>query len=564
MDLERASFLSHWREISEYIMPRRPRFNTSEINRGEKKNQKIIDSTGVMALRTLRSGMMSGITSPARPWFRLTTPDSSLAEFGPVKKWLSDVQQGMSDIFLKSNLYNALPILYGDMGAFGTAAMLVDEDFEDTLRFNPFPIGSYHIANNEKLKVNVFHREFKLTVRQVVEKFGQYDEKTGKAKWDNFSTYIKNMWDRSQYETWIELRHFITPNKEFDPKKLNAKFKRYQSCYYESGYLTNGQANYFTQNDSLFLRESGYDYFPVLAPRWELSGEDVYGSDCPGMSALSDVKALQTLQKRNLQAVEKMVNPPMIAPSSMADSKASILPGDITYADERDGQKGFRPVHEVSPRLNELLIVIQNHQQRIDKAFFADLFLMLTNTDRREITAREVEERHDEKLLALGPVLEQLNQDLLDPLIDIAFDIMLSQGRIPEIPNELRGVPLKVEYISIMAQAQKLIGLSSVERFAGFIGQVAAAVPTVLDKLDADQLVDVYGDLTSVPPGVVRPDEEVQQMRAQREQQARAMQQAEMMKSVAGSAKDLSQTDLGGNNALNRMISDANSGALVQ
>jgi hypothetical protein len=563
LDNERTSFISHWRDIGDYLLPRRPRFNTWETNRGDKKNQKIIDSTAMMALGTLRSGMMSGITSPARPWFRLTTPDPALAEFGPVKQWLHDVQERMSTAFLRSNLYNALPLIYGDMGAFGTAAMLMEEDFDDVVRFYPFPIGSYWIANNEKLQVNIFMREFRMTVRQLVDRFGRKDSK-GKPDWSIFSTHVRNLYERSQYEAWIEVRHVIQPNKEYNPSLFHNKYKKFSSCYYESGTMQGTNANYMGSDENKFLRESGYDYFPVLCPRWELYGEDVYGSDCPGMRSLGDNKALQILQKRHMQAIEKMVNPPMVAPPSMKNVKTSILPGDITYADERDGQKGFRPAHEVNPRLQEMLLSIQDHQERIRRSFFEDLFLMLAQSDRRQITAREIDERREEKLLALGPVLEQLNQDLLDPLIDNAFNIMVEQNQIPKPPEELQGMPLKVEYISIMAQAQKLIGISTAERFTGFVAQLSAVNPEVLDKVDFDQLVDVYGDMTSIAPGIIRPDEDVNEIRAQRAQAQQAAAQAEQLKLVAGGAKELSQTTMEGDNALTRIIDEANAGNLVQ
>ena len=188
---------------------------------------------------------------------------------------------------------------------------------------------------------------------------------------------------------------------------------------------------------------------------------------------------------------------------------------------------------------------------------------MLANSDRREITAREIDARQEEKLLALGPVLEQLNQDLLDPLIDIAFQIMDRQGLIPEPPQELQGMDLKVEYISIMAQAQKLAGIATIERFAGFVSSVAAMDPSVLDKIDTQQMIDVYGDRLSLQPGIVRPDEEVQAMMAQK-QQAQMNQQA--MASIAQGAnamKQLSSADMTSDNALTRLIDNANAGALT-
>lgn len=553
LENERSSFLSHWRDLSDFILPRRARFTVTDVNRGDRRNQKIIDSTASLAHRTLRSGMMSGVTSPARPWFRLTTPDPSLGDFGPAKAWLHIVTTRMATVFLRSNVYNVLPIIYGDMGTFATASIGVEEQFDDSLiRCYPFPVGSYCIANNDKLKVDVFTRTFQMTVRQLVQRFGQKNQ-SGSADWSNFSTYVKNLWDEAKYETWVQVSHAIAPNKEFDPDKVHSKFKRYGSCYYETGAM-GAERSYIQDGEETYLREAGYDNFPILCPRWEITGEDVYGTDCPGMTALGDIKQLQLGEKRSLQAIEKMINPPMIGPSSLKTVKASILPGDITYSDEREGQKGFRAAHEINIRISELEQKQGQVRQRIQRAYYEDLFLMLASSDRRQITAREIDERHEEKLLALGPVLEQLNQDLLDPLIDNTFEIMLRRGLIPEPPKELQGQNLKVEYISIMAQAQKYVGLAGIERFTGFAQNIIAAVPTAADKIDTDQLLDVYGDLTSIPPGIVRSDEDVASMRAQRDQAAQQQHAAEVAQQSAGAAKALSETSLEGDNALTRML----------
>lgn len=565
LDAEQSSFLSHWRDLADFIFPRRPRFTVSDVNKGDRRNQKIYDSTATLAARTLRSGMMSGVTSPARPWFRLTTPDPDLAEYGSVKEWLHHVSQNMSTAFLKSNLYNCLPITYGDMGAFATGCMSIEEDFQDIVRFYPFPIGSYKIANNEKMKVDVFMRDFRMTVRQLINKFGPMEMNSREIDWSRFSEQVKQFWDRGEYETWIDVTHVIKPNPDYDPKKIQSKFKKYLSCYYEQGYSGgNGSgAELLPQDFDRYLSEKGYDMFPILAPRWEVTGEDVYGTECPGMTALGDIKQLQVQEKRIAQAIEKMVNPPMTGPTSLRNSKASILPADITYVDIREGQQGFRPAHEVNFRVSELEGKQAQIRQRISRAFYEDLFLMLANSDRREITAREIEERHEEKLLALGPVLEQLNQDLLDPLIDNTFNIMLRQNRLPPPPKEIQGMDLKVEYISVMAQAQKVVGIGGVERFASFVGSIAAANPEVMDKVDMDQMVDVYGDLTSVPPSIVRTDEMVagiRQNRANAQKQAKA---AELIQQGAGAAKDLSQSNLSEDNALGALLAQGNAGRIV-
>lgn len=563
LENERSSFLPLWRDLNDYILPRRARFTVSDVNRGDRRNQKIIDGTATMAARTLRSGMMSGITSPARPWFRLSTPDPSLADFGPVKEWLDKVGQLMSTTFLRSNLYNVLPITYGDMGVFATSALSMEEDFDDVIRFYPFPVGSFKISNNDRLKVDVFSRDFRMTVRQIVQRFGQKNQATGSAMWDNFSPQVKNAWDRGEYETWIDVCHIVNPNEDYDQSKSHSKFKKYSSCYYEAGSSTAGTGLSSDNDGGLYLRESGHDYFPILAPRWEVTGEDSYGTDCPGMVSIGDTKALQLLQRRKSQAVEKKINPAMVGPQSLKNSKASILPGDITYSDEREGQKGFRPAHEVNLSLSEVIEDIREHQGRIDKAFFADLFLMLSQSDRRQITAREVDERHEEKLLALGPVLEQLNQDLLDPLIDNTFDIMVKQNKIPPPPEELQGVQLKVEYISIMAQAQKLVGLAGIERFAGFVGQLQATHPEAGDKVDTDHMIDAYGDAVGISAKIIRSDDEVSGIRQGRQKAQQQQAQVDQIQQSAGAARNLSATDMSGDNALTRILKQAQAGQLA-
>lgn len=544
--------MNHWRDLGDFILPRRPRFNVYDVNKGDRRNQKIIDSTGTLAARTLRSGMVGGITSPARPWFRLTDDDPELAEFASAKRWLATISDRMGTVFLRSNIYNSFPIIYGDAGIFSTAAMMVEEDFDDVIRTYPFPIGSYMIANDAKLRVNVFFREFRYTVRQVVEKYGTYNKKSGSPQWEKFSDKVKTLYDEGNMEAWIDICHVIQPNEDFDEGKIESKYKKFSSYTYERG-AVNG--NPYDQKDERYLKESGYDHFPVLAPRWEVNGEDAYGTSCPGMDALGDIKQLQLMSKRKAQAIEKGVNPAMVGPVSLRTSKASILPGDITYTDEREGVKGFRPAHEMNLDISHLVEDIRDIRFTVKRAFFEDLFLMLSQSDRREITAREIEERHEEKLLALGPVLEQMNQDLLDPLIDITFMMMDRQGMIPPPPPELQGRRLKIEYLSVMAQAQKLVGISSVERFTSYIANYTANTKdmTMVRKFNAGKTLDDYADRLGINPMNIRSDEEVADIAAQEQRQQQAVAAAETMKTAAGAAKDLAGADMSGDNALTRM-----------
>lgn len=561
---ERTTFLAHWRDLGENILPRRPRFQTFDVNRGDRRNQKIIDSTATLAVRTLRSGMMAGLSSPSRKWFMLSVADPQLSLNDAVKEWLHDVTTLMSDVFLRSNLYNKLPIIYGDIGVFATGALLIEEDFKSVVRFEAFPVGSYFISCNERGDVDTFFREFRMTVRNLLKKFGT-KLPNGEWDWRNFSSYVKQAYDNSQDEAWVEVRHVVYPNDEYDPRKLESKFKKYRSTYYESGYGI-GDNNNYTQvfDQDIFLRDKGYDNFPVLCPRWEVNAEDAYGNECPGIDALGDIKALQLLHKRKAQGIEKKINPPMKGPTALKGVKTSILPGDITYTDEREGQKGLTPIHEVNISIKEVLEDIREHQERIKRCFFEDLFRLFIDDPRAQPrTAEEIKEKAGEKLLAIGPVLEQLNQDLFDKLIDITFLFMLRQEMIPRPPKEIQGMELHVDYVSIMAQAQKLIGISGIERLISGTQAMAQIDPSVTDKINGDMWIDEYADILGVNPKLIRTDEEVAQIRQARAAAMQKKQQEEAVASNSRAVKDLSQADIGGDNALNALLDQAKAGQPV-
>ncbi|MCC3733701.1 portal protein [Rouxiella badensis] len=518
LENERTTFDPHWRELSDFILPRGSRFLTSDRNKS-KRNTNIIDPTATLANRTLSSGMLSGITSPTRPWFTLGTPDPDMMDYGPVKLWLETVRNRMNDVLNKSNWYQSLPIVYGQLGTFGTNAMALLEDDEDVIRTHPFPIGSYYLSNSDRLQVDTVYRKFSMTCRQIVQKFGL----------NNVSNGVKSAWASQQYEQWFEIVHVVEPNINRDTGKLNSKNKRISSVYYEHG----------GDSDQL-LSESGFDDMPIMAPRWDINGEDAYGSSCPGMIALGGVKALQLEQRRKAQAIDKLVNPPMVGPTSLKNQRASLLPGEITYVDQVSNQTSFQPAYAINPRISELVADIQDTRELINSSYFVDLFMMLANNNPRSMAVEAVTELKEEKLLMLGPVLERLNDEFLDPSIDRVFNIMARKNMFPPAPQELAGMPLRVEYISVMAQAQKAIGIGAIERFVGFVGGIAQAKPEAFDKINVDKMIDDYGNMVGVPATTIASNDDVQAIRAQRAEQQQKQQAFEQSMAAAQGAKALS------------------------
>lgn len=529
----RTSWEPQWRRVSDHISPWDAQWDPSQQNNGQRKTQKIVNNTATQALDTLASGMMSGLTSPARPWLLLTVPDPDLAKWEPAKRWLHDVTRGMLDLFHRGNLYTALPMGYHDLGGYGVWSAAVLEDDDDDMRTYPMAMGTYWLASSSRGVTDTAVREFRMTVRQLVEQFGER----------GVSLKVKNAYDTGRREGWIDVVHVVTPNDDYQPDALEAKYKRWSSCYYESSGNADG-----------FLRESGYDSFPLVAPRWQVSSGSIYGVS-PGIKAIDDVVALQTMEKRLAQGIEKMVNPPLQGPSSAMQQLVNNIPGGTTFMGDADLQRGgFRELHQVSLNLQHLETMIARSEQRIDRTFFVDLFLMLAQSDRRQITAREIEERHEEKLLMLGPVLERLNDELLDPLVTRGFEIMTKRGLVPPPPQEMEGMPLKVEYISILAQAQKMVGLQSIDRFVGFVGNLAQVYAEGLDKVNFDQAIDSYGEGLGVDPNIVRTDDEALAIRQNRAAQQAMQQQVMLEQEQAKTAKTLADADTQGQNALTDMM----------
>jgi len=526
---EQNTWKPTWQDLARYILPRRGFFLTDSPNRGERKDNFIIDGTPIRAARVLAAGMMSGLTSPSRPWFKLGVADPDLSKFAPVRFWLDEVQNRMMAVYSMSNIYNALHSVYEEVGAFGTAAMIVLEDFDDIIRGRTFTIGEYALGTGPDLRVNALARQLWMTVAQLVQEFGI----------DNVSLGVKNAWENNQLGRWVNVYHLIEPNDDRIHDLKDARNKPFRSVYWEAG-----------TSEEKYLRVSGFDEFPVMAPRWDIVGADIYGKG-PGWDALGDSKQLQKMQEDKLMALDKLVNPPMTAPASVLRAGGvNLLPGGVTFHDETMSHVGVKPTYQINPDLQGITLAIQEVQQAIRETFFSDLFLMLAQSDRRQMTAREVAERHEEKLLMLGPVLERLESELLDPLIDRTFSIMNRNGLIPPPPRELQGMYLKVEYISVLAQAQKMVGTTSIERMLVFAQSVAAAKPDVLDKIDFDEAIDQYADMLGVPPGVIVSDDQVAKIRQARAEQQAQMQAAQYAMAAVQGAKTLSDTSLEGKNAL--------------
>jgi len=539
MQIDRDSFDSHWSDIRDLIAPHRGRGlsgnSASEDTDGSEKGGQIYDTTGLDAVKTTAAGMQSGLTPQSRPWFRLGFSDFDVSDSYAVRTWLSEVERRMRAVFAGSNFYNACFNTYSELAAFQTAAFSIVEDFDTVIHCRPFTIGEYYLATGPRGNVNTFVRKPWMTAIQMVEEFGR----------EAVSAQVKNAYDtQGNSETQYQVIHFIEPNDDRIDLK-DARARMYRSIWYEA-----------SGNDGKPLRVRGFDEFPVMCPRWDVVGNAVYGTGGPGMDALPDVKGLQKMRENYYIATDMAINPPLQAPSDMRYEEINDIPGGMSYVNNMNGQRpGIQPLHEVEVNPEKIQTAMMQDRVSVERKFYVDLFRMISSMPLRSgTTATEIAERHEEKLLILGPVLERIQSEMLNPSIDRTFAIMLRLGSIPPPPPEIQGRPIKVEYVGLLAQAQKIVCLGAVETFAGFVGSVSAVAPDVLDKVDFDETLELYADGLGISPTILRPDAEVQAIREARAQKQQAEQQGASMLAAADGAKTLSETDMASDSALNQML----------
>jgi hypothetical protein len=543
MRSQRMSWLLHWRELADFILPRRYRWliTTNAMNRGSPINGNIVDSTGTLAARTLASGMLAGITSPTRPWFKLKI--EGFDEDLQVGAWLSECERRLMRVFQESNFYSAMGVMYFDLVVFGTAVILIYDDFDNVIHcFNPCA-GEYFLGLDDRFNVDTVGREFTLTGSQLISMFGKdkvTDDVKNSADQKNPGMAGSGLREKLVY-------HLVEPHR--DHYDLLAKKFKYREVYWERG----------APQDQI-LRIKGFYEWPGMCPRWDVTANDPYGRS-PGMDALGDIKQLQQETRRKAQAIDKMVNPPMIADVQLKNQPASTIPGGWTYVSGLDNSRvGAKPLYTVSPQIGELKQDIADIQNRVRITFQNDLFTGITDLQTVR-TATEIDARREEKLVLLGPVLERIIGEGLGKAIDRTWAIMQRGGLLPPPPASLGRDPahVAIDYISMLSLAQRGLATAAIEKLWGFAGNIAGVRPDILDNLNPDETIDEYADALGVSPKILVDPRIVAAQRKQREQEKQMAQAAQVAGAAAQGAETLSNTDVGGGkNALQMMLGREN------
>lgn len=557
-----AWWITNWSDLAEFILPRRSIWLTqsaggipspNNMTRGREINQSILDPTATFAARVCTGGLVSGLASQSRPWFSMVPANRKTELDAAGRAWIDETEERIYNVLALSNFYPSFTVKCEDVIVFGTAPRIIYEDATTVIHcYNPC-VGEYYLANSGSNRTDVIYRQFLMTISQIVDFFGV----------DNCPLDVQSLWTEKGANLDQEkiICHAIEPNFGIDDGYGNKTVGIVPGNFtFREVYWIYGNAG----SGPLSMR--GFVDKPFTASLWSQQSNDAYGRS-PGMDVLPDVLQLQVETARKAEAIEKMVRPPLVADATMKNQPSSSLPGHVTYVQKLSAESGMRPMYQVNPEIKEMMEDIAQIQARIKTGMYNDLFGLFQDMPQGKMTAYETAQRVNERLQIIGPVVENMLGDLKDELKRV-YSIMKRRGLIDEPPDSLKGVPLSIEFVSLLAMAAKAQATGSIERLAAFVGNLSQEYPEVKYTYDAQESVREMGDLLGAPKKVIRGQQEssaLQQADQQKQQQAQQMEAmqhgAQTAQIGAQAAQTLSQTQIGaGQNVLDRVISGAPSG----
>jgi hypothetical protein len=520
VDIDKTKYLyPHGRNLEEQ----------QKASKGNRKDEYILNNTGFAAVRVATAGMWAGTTPATEKWMRLADEDKDLNESTIVAEFYQKSTDTILQDFDRSNFYTAMELMFRDLLTYSISCVIMDEDFENVFNFTHVPNGQFFVDVDYRGDVKAIYREFTKMARNVIDEYGE----------ENVSHQVREMVaDGKTGGQLVTLLQVIERNHARDIDKEDKLNMPWMSMTYEVN----------KEHLDKPLRQSGYRTQPFVAPRWNVSSGNKYG-DGPGDMALGDVKELQYWTKKLKLAVAMELEPPTVS----TDDEASIKTGprQVTYTKSNSsGKPSVTPLYQVTTDISKTAAIIIDIQERIKTALFSDLFFALSGTDKRERTATEIIAIKTELLRLLGGAMQRIPGEALFPLVERAFDIEFNLGRLPDIPEEIKARPIKIEIISSLTKAQELNIVTPIEQMIGFVGSVSQMLPEVLDKVDIDQAVDELNRVFGIPAGIIRSDEVVEEIRGIRAEMALEEKQDIQAQQAIMGAKEMSQTDLSGDNAL--------------
>lgn len=516
---ERSLWDSHWQEIAERIWPDRALFISRERTSGEKRTERMFDSTAALALTRFAAAMESMLTPRTTKWHRLRVPDKDLNEQPAVRRYLDDVTDILFRVrySARANFASQAHEGYMSIGAFGTGGVLVDDMVGTGIRYKSVDLASVFFAENRHGIVDTVHREFKYTARQAMQHFDP----------DRLPAKIKEAAEKSPDQKF-DFIHCVKPNEER---------KRGDRSYRGMPF-----ASYYVCMDSRdIVEEGGYWTMPYALGRYITTPGETYGRS-PAMLVLPDIKMLNEMKKTIIRSAHLAVSPPLLLQDDGALQAFDLRPNALNYGgvDER-GQPLVHPL-KIEGRTELGMDLLEAQQRVINDAFLVTLFQILVEAP--TMTATEAMLRAQEKGALMAPTMGRQQSEMLGPLIERELDILGRAGMLPEMPAELAelGGDVEIEYVSPLNRAQRAEDGVAIMRTFEAVAPMAQVDPRVLKAYDWVRAARELGEINGMPAKLARSDDEIDAMDDAEAQQMEAAQLLQAAPVAAQTAKTLAET----------------------
>ena len=501
-----------WEELAEFIFPRRIGIG-SYISPGQKQTTVLYDATAIHSNELLAASMHGTLTPSSSKWFSLKLRDDRLNRIKDVMDWLEICGDRMYLALRQSNFNSEIHEVFLDQGAFGTACMLVEEkSFThfgfNGLQFQAIQNSSYCVDEDAEGRVDTLFREFELTSRAAIKKFGK----------KNVGKKVRESEEKKQYDDKFKFLHCVYPKDDGDKGQPFISY-------------------YIGLDDKNEISSNSYYEFPFMVPRWSKSSGETYGRG-PGHTALPDVKTLNKAKEFGLKAWAKDLDPPTFERDGAVTGSLKLYPGGRNVARNKDDVWTLdRHIkYDVSQIKEEEL------RQSIRQIFYSD---QLKLQEGPEMTATEVQVRYELMQRLLGPTIGRDESELMNPMIERVFGTMFransSQFQVlPPPPPVLAKMGIReidIEYEGPLAKAQRMTELAANKQVYAVAIDISTVQPEVLDNLDGDAAVRNTAEIVGSGK-LLRSIEEVTQIRADRAKaQAAEQQKMDMERMALGAGK---------------------------
>lgn len=301
---------------------------------------------------------------------------------------------------------------------------------------------------------------------------------------------------------------------------------------------------YATATMEHVFQVKGHELFPFFVPRFNRLANQKY-PEGPGHLALPDIKSVNKLEVLNMETSEMLLHPPTVLPHRGWMSPIKHDPKAVMYRDALEGDLEPRPLAQVGDgRFG--MEYIQSRESTIMQHFYVDR--LRGPNKRAEVKEMELAQDQEERLRDMAPQVSRLETEWLTPLTGWMlhhFGKDLLKGYPDALPPEFTGdvpIDLTVRYTSPIHRAQAAMDATSIKRVMDqFLLPIANVDPTVLQKLDYNEFVDIVVERFNLPRRLRKsPEREQQDMAAMQQQQEAAVEPDNILK-ASQAAKNLSQ-----------------------